>query len=203
MEPSQAPHDAASSPATSEPLSTPSSPEPRRGFLGKAAALFLTAAALAVPAVTALLAYLNPVRQRSAGGKFYRMTTLAVLPEDGTPRRFPVIADRVDAWNRYPQEAIGSVFIRRTDDEKQPVEAFQVVCPHAGCTITFESTDEGGRFVCPCHEAYFNIAGERTQSTSPSPRDMDTLEAEVRDGGEVWVKYQNFVTGTSQKTIET
>jgi len=94
------------------------------------------------------------------------------------------------------------VFIRRTTDEKRPVEAFHVICPHAGCSIQFEDTPDGGQFVCPCHEAYFDLAGHRTQATSPSPRDMDTLEAEIRNNGEVWVKFQNFVTGTTSKTVQ-
>ena len=190
------------SPEASEPLSTPPTKTERRSFIGGVWAILLFIGALLTPAITALIAYINPVRQRSAGGRFYRLTNLAVLPEDGTPRKFPVITDRIDAWNRYPNEAIGAVFLRRTGDEKQPVEAYQVVCPHAGCSIQFEDAPDGGQFVCPCHEAFFDLAGHRTQTTSPSPRDMDTLEVEVRDGGHVWVKYQNFVTGTTSKTVE-
>jgi menaquinol-cytochrome c reductase iron-sulfur subunit len=200
MAPEDSPAPTASPPESSSPPS-PSPDTPRRGFIGGLIGIVLALGALAVPAVTALIAYLNPVRQRSPGGKFYRLTTLAALPEDGSPRKFPVITDRIDAWNRYPEEPIGSVFVRRTGDEKTPVEAFQVICPHAGCSITFESGDEGGMFVCPCHAAYFDLAGHRTQASSPSPRDMDTLEVEIRNDNQVWVKFQNFVTGTSSKTV--
>ena len=177
-------------------------PDQRRGFIAKVTTLAVAGFALVGPAITALAAYLNPIRQKSAGGQFLRIANLSVLPEDGTPRRFPVITDRTDAWNRYPQESIGAVWLRRSGDAENPVVAFQVICPHAGCTIALDSTSEGVRFFCPCHAAGFDLEGHRTESPSPSPRDMDTLEVEIRDGGDIWVKFENFVTGTSGKVAE-
>lgn len=188
-------------PAVASPPSQPGTPEERRGFIAKVVAAAVGGVSLIVPAVTALLAYLNPVRQKSPGGEFYRLTALAALPEDGTPRRFPVITDRVDAWNRYPREPIGAVWLRRTGEKDNPVAAFQVVCPHAGCIITLDTTPDGVRFFCPCHVAGFDLEGQRTDRPSPSPRDMDALEVEIRDG-EVWVKFENFILGTSQKIAE-
>lgn len=187
---------------------TPSSPTPesgvpdqRRGFLAQAAAIVVAGISLAVPALTALAAYFNPIRQKSPGGEFFRLAALATLPEDGTPRRFSVITDRVDAWNRYPQEPIGAVWLRRTDDTDNPVVAFQVVCPHAGCTIGLDTTSDELRFFCPCHAAGFDLDGQRMDQPSPSPRDMDTLKVEIRDG-DVWVMFENFVMGTSEKVAE-
>ncbi|MFW6124574.1 MAG: hypothetical protein ACOC46_00385, partial [Pirellulales bacterium] len=58
---------------------TTSSPG-RRGFLGQTLAVLLAAGALVPPAAAALIAYLNPLRQRSTGGRFYRVTNLAALP---------------------------------------------------------------------------------------------------------------------------
>ena len=52
-------------------MTTPSSPAPddRRGFLAKLLALGLGAVALAVPALSALAAFLNPWRQKSDVGQ--------------------------------------------------------------------------------------------------------------------------------------
>lgn len=188
-------------PTAPSPTSENGVPDQRRGFLAQAAAIVVAGISLAVPALTALAAYFNPIRQKSPGGEFFRLAALAALPEDGTPRRFSVITDRVDAWNRYPREPIGAVWLRRTDDQDNPVVAFQVVCPHAGCTIGLDTTPDGLRFFCPCHVAGFDLDGQRMDQPSPSPRDMDTLEVEVRDG-DVWVKFENFVTGTSAKVAE-
>ena len=47
--------------------------------------------------------------------------------------------------------------------------------------------------------AHFDLDGERLDSPSPSPRDMDSLTVEIKNDGEIWVKFENFETGTSQK----
>ena len=177
---------------------TPSADENRRGFLRKSAALVCGGIALLIPAAAGVVAFLNPLRQRSAGGQFMRLAMLNVLPEDGTPRKIPVIADRTDAWNRYPAEPIGAVFLRRVGDG---VAALQVICPHAGCSISLEGSGSDGKFFCPCHAASFNLMGERTDVTSPSPRNMDTLDVEIRDN-EVWVRYQTFCLGTAKKVAQ-
>ena len=39
------------------------------------------------------------------------------------------------------------------------------------------------------------VAGAR----SPSPRALDGLEVELREGSEVWVKFQNFEAGKATK----
>jgi menaquinol-cytochrome c reductase iron-sulfur subunit len=173
--------------------------ENRRGFLAQAAALLCGAVALLVPAAAGLVAFLNPLRQKGQGGGWMRLATLDALPADGTPQRLPVIADRIDAWTHYPAEPVGAVFLWRVGDE---VKALQVVCPHAGCSINYQSLPQGGEFFCPCHAASFDLAGKRTQATSPSPRDMDALEAEIRNRNEVWVNFQSFRIGTTQK-VET
>lgn len=172
--------------------------EDRRNFLARWLALALGAVAYLVPATLALVASLNPLRQKGMAGEFLRMTALEALPEDGTPRRFPVIADRTDAWNRFPAEPVGAVYLRRTGPKQ--VEAIQVVCPHAGCFVDYDA--QKNIFFCPCHVASFDLSGKRLDATSPSPRDLDVLDVELRGEGEVWVKFQNFPTGTSRKVAE-
>ena len=175
----------------------PAEGQDRRGFLGRAAAIVCGAVALLVPAATGIVAFLNPLRQKSQSGQFLRLASLDVLREDGTPQKMPVIADRSDAWNRFPAEPIGAVFLRRSGGQ---VTALQVVCPHAGCSIDFETSSQGGKFFCPCHRASFDLAGRRTDQISPSPRDMDRLDVEIRNKNEVWVKFQTFSVGTSAQT---
>ena len=173
--------------------------ENRRGFIGQAVAVLCGGVALLVPAAVGVAAFLNPLRQKSQSGQFMRLASLDVLPDDGTPRKVPVIADRTDAWNTYPAEPIGAVFLRRTGGK---VTALQVICPHAGCSINFEGSAAAGKFFCPCHAASFDLAGKRTDPTSPSPRDMDTLDVEIRNKNEVWVKFQTFGVGTAKKVAQ-
>jgi menaquinol-cytochrome c reductase iron-sulfur subunit len=173
-------------------------PNDRRNFVVKALAVALAAACYAVPGLAALVAMLNPWRQKGAAGQTIRVASLEALAVGGPPQRFPVVADRRDAWNRYPAEPIGAVFLRRTSERQ--VEALQVICPHAGCFVAYDPATGG--FFCPCHAARFDTAGRRADQQSISPRDMDVLEVELRDS-QVWVKFEKFKTGTPAKIVST
>ena len=174
----------------------------RRNFVVGAMAIGAGVIAGVVPALAAVVAGLNPLRQKSQVGGFRRLASLDALPEDGTPRRFPVIADRTDAWNRIPNQPIGAVLLRRVENDR--VEALNVICPHLGCTVGYVQGEDGGKLFCPCHVASFDLSGKRLDETSPSPRDLDVLEvdAEKLKLGQVWVKFQNFQTGTAKKVAE-
>ena len=90
---------------------------------------------------------------------------------------------------------MGAVYLRRTGSD---VSALNVVCPHAGCFVGL--TDDRSRFGCPCHKSSFDLNGAVNDPSSPSPRDMDVLAVEVRNGDEVWVRFQNFLPGRHDKT---
>ena len=182
--------------------------QPRRGFLAKALALGLAAAAYAVPVLAGLAAALNPLRQKGRAGKDCKLTTLDALPEDGTPQKFAVIDERVNAWTRTI-EPIGAVYLMRTGDESEPVRAIHVTCPHAGCSIQFKETvdEESGRkvrkFYCPCHQASFTLEGDRLDEPSPSPRDLDELAVDPDKLPEVWVEFKNYRTGIAKQVEKT
>jgi menaquinol-cytochrome c reductase iron-sulfur subunit len=171
----------------------------RRGFLAKITALFASSVALLAPAAVGIVAFLNPLRQKGSAGGFVRVASLEAVPGDGSPQKFAVIADRTNAWNLFPNEPVGAVFLRRTGNDK--VEALQVVCPHAGCSIMADASKDGNKYYCPCHSAKFDLSGKRLDTPSPSPRDMDSLDVEIRDK-EVWVKFQKFATGTAGKIAQ-
>ncbi len=177
---------------------TRDNPPPRRGFFAKLIAL-LVAVGVYVPAAAAgVFALLNPLRQKGQASRWLPLATLDGLPDDGTPRKFAVVADHSDAWTHYPKEPIGSVFLRRRGPGQ--VQALQVVCPHAGCCVVHDAQKNG--FFCPCHSASFDLDGKRTGTAGPSPRDLDTLEVELK-GREVWVNYQKFRSGIPQKMAAT
>lgn len=153
------------------------------------------AAVTAVPLLAGLWTVLDPLRRKAGGGGPVFVTTLGALPNDGVPRRFQVIADRADAWNKFPNVPVGAVYLRRTGD--RTVEALNVTCPHAGCPVEFRPALNG--FLCPCHDSKFKLDGALADLRSPSPRALDSLEVELRHGNEVWVKFQNFEAGKSHK----
>lgn len=138
---------------------------------------------------------MDPLRRKAEAGGFLKVASLAALPSDGVPRKFSVLADRRDAWNKFPNTPIGAVYLRRTPEGK--VEALNVVCPHAGCFVDFVPTRPG--YYCPCHNSAFGIDGSVADAKSPSARAMDTLDVEVRNETEVWVRFQNFEAGKKEK----
>jgi Rieske Fe-S protein len=179
-----------------ERSSNPAATErPRRGFLTACAAALGGLGALLLPAGAGVWTFLEPWRRRSGAASAIRVARLDALPADGTPRRFPVIANRVNAWNLVPAASIGAVFLSRTGD--QTVRALNVICPHAGCFVDY--LGDRGAFHCPCHESSFGLDGSVKDPSSPSPRPLDSLEVEIRNGGEVWVKFQNFQPGHKDK----
>ena len=167
----------------------------RRGFLKVAITSSISAVLALVPAAAGLRVLLDPLRRKGGEGNTVRVTSLDALPADGVPRKFPVLADRQDAWNKFQQVPIGAVYLRRTTDGK--LEALNVVCPHAGCFVDFNA--KSGNFICPCHDSAFAPDGKIANASSPAARGLDTLEVQVRNEKEVWVKFQNFQAGTAQK----
>lgn len=148
-----------------------------------------------VPIAAGATALLDPLRRGQRNATMTRVTSLSAIPQNGVPQKFTVQADRVDAWTTYANTPIGAVYLRRTPEG---VEALNVVCPHAGCFVGV-APDRAG-FACPCHKSSFDLDGSVNDPASPSPRAMDSLEVEVRDGDEVWVRFQNFLPGREEKT---
>jgi menaquinol-cytochrome c reductase iron-sulfur subunit len=169
--------------------------EPRRTFLTGLSAIVVGAIASVVPIAAGATSLLDPLRRGRRASDMVLVARLAAIPEDGAPKKFTVTADRTDAWSTQHATPVGAVYLRRTDDG---VRALNVVCPHAGCFVGL--TPDHSRFGCPCHKSSFDLDGVINDPSSPSPRDMDALEVEVRNGDEVWVRFQNFLPGRDEKT---
>jgi len=167
----------------------------RRGFLTGLAAIACGGLATLPAVVAGLWTTLDPLRRRGAAAAFLPVTDLASVPDDGIPRRFPVVADRVDAWTGFAAEPIGAVYLRRTPGSAT-VEALSATCPHAGCFVEIEPQERC--FRCPCHNSRFAVDGGIVPP-SPSPRPMDGLECRVEKNGAVAVKWQNFYTGIAEQ----
>jgi len=153
---------------------------------------------LAVPGVAYIL---DPLRKRSKAGEFRTVARLEQLAI-GVPQSFAIVDDRQDAWVRYPEEPIGSVWLVRQPDGATPrVVAFTSECPHLGCAVnlTKDKASQGLLFLCPCHDSAFSLAGEPRNKIPP--RGMDTLETEVSGEPDptVRVKFERFRTMSKEK----
>lgn len=169
--------------------------EGRRGFVKGLCAGLIGFVLGLIPAGAGLTVLLDPLRRKVAVDTAVRVTSLDALPDDGVPRKFPVLATRTDAWNKFTEVPIGAVYLRRLPDGS--LQALNVVCPHAGCFVDFVA--ERGHFLCPCHNSSFSLEGKIADRSSPSPRALDSVEVEVRNDKEIWVKFQNFQAGRAEK----
>jgi menaquinol-cytochrome c reductase iron-sulfur subunit len=166
----------------------------RREFLTKAAAVAIGGAVAVAAPIAGMCVLLDPLRRKSEVNASVLVATLAALPE-GEPKKFPVLATKVDAWNRTPNVPVGAVYLQRLKDNK--VRALNVVCPHAGCFVDFRAAQ--GHYHCPCHDSSFSLDGKILDPKSPSPRPLDELPVEVRGDGQIWVTFQNFRAGVHEK----
>lgn len=174
---------------------SPDGPEPRRTFLTHVSAFLVGGAAVLAPVLAGVAALLDPLRRGGRERGLVRVTRLGAIPESGIPKRFAIETDKVDAWNTYQNTPVGAVYLRRTPDG---ILALNVVCPHAGCFVGV--APDNAHFACPCHKSRFDLDGRIDDPGSPAPRDMDNLEVEIRNGDEVWVRFQNFLPGREDKT---
>jgi Rieske Fe-S protein len=187
-------------------LHAPGAPTPsnRRSFFTAAAALTSGAVAILTPLGVGLATLASPLFRRSKAARV-RVALLDEVPDDGQPHFFPVVADRVDAWNRYPAGRIGAVYLVRQQGRKKPV-AFTAKCPHAGCFVGYTPGEDA--FKCPCHTSAFHLDGTRIRGDREvSPRDMDELAVELRSVeaenadkiDEVWIEFVDFQTGRKER----
>ena len=174
----------------------------RRGFV-KFCAGGLSVLLGAIPAGFGLGFFLDPLTRtrKTAGGNddpngvqkdeegFINLgVKVSSLPDDGTPVAVKVFDDKIDAWNKFKNVPIGTVWLRKNEAGK--VIAFNSICPHLGCAVDYRQSNRD--FFCPCHTSTFALDGSR-QNKIP-PRDMDSLDTKLKSETDdsVWLKYQDF-----------
>lgn len=188
---------------TSKQSQSDSNSENRRSFFTAILAVATGAVAMVTPVVVGVVSYFSPLFRRHQSPEV-RIALLSQVPADGVPRFFPVSHDREDAWNRYPEQKVGAVYLVRNEGEEKPT-AFTAKCPHAGCFVGYTVGDS--EFRCPCHTSSFNLDGSRVRGDDEvAPRDMDRLPVTLKEIGEddsrvteVWVEFIDFQTGHAEQ----
>jgi len=179
----------------------------RRSFLARVAATALGGVAAVFPFAVGSGVVLDPLRRKRRGPSddatamagFVRICSLDALPADGRPQPFMVTADVSDAWTRATGQRVGAVFLSRADaDGNSKVTAFSATCPHLGCAVEFDASQD--QFACPCHVSGFGKDGQKL--FGPSLRGLDPLEVKLVGEGagtEVWVAFQQFRAGMAER----
>lgn len=194
---------------STETVSPEENVAPRRKFFSQLLAGMISAIVGLVPMITGTLFFLDPLFRKKTSEKDGELTggvikdddgyikmsvTADALPADGTPQLFKVKDDVVDAWNKFLNVDVGSVWLRRMPNHQ--VIAFSSICPHLGCTVDYRKSNND--FYCPCHTSAFDVDGKK-KNVMP-PRGMDTLQLK-QNGNELWIKYEKFRAETSEKIV--
>jgi menaquinol-cytochrome c reductase iron-sulfur subunit len=181
-----------------------SAPPTRRSFLTRFMAIFIGGFLGLIPLAAGIAVFVDPLRRKSSvkgGGRdeegFIKVASLDGLRVE-EPQRFAVIDDLYDAWNVFPDEPIGAVYLTR--NAQSEVHCLNVTCPHAGCAVDYNS--ERKVFQCPCHDSAFLPDGELASASSPAARGLDPLEVRIKNEKEIWVRYKNFRSGIAERIPE-
>lgn len=170
--------DSPSGPTAATCCAHPSPGTPRRSLLYQGLTALISTVIVAIPASLGGLFFLDPILRRpksgsggQAGGAarkdengFIRLdVTREAVPADGTPVSVTVYDDIEDAWNRFPNVPVGSIWLRKVGDG--PILAFNSICPHLGCSVNYRRAEND--FFCPCHTSAFALDGKKSNEVPP------------------------------------
>src|SRR4030066_1823564 len=148
----------------------PSSPHmSRREFVTivTAAAGTVMGAVIGIPAIGYLLA---PALTKLGGDAWIPAGTLENYPV-GVPTLFNFNRTKVNGW----EKTVNSFGVYIIHNEDGSILALSNKCTHLSCRVNW-NTDENA-YICPCHDAFFDINGQIVKG--PQPRPLDAYETKV------------------------
>lgn len=143
----------------------------RREFVSivAAAAGTIMGAIVGIPAIGYLIA---PALQKVAAEAWIPVGPLANF-QVGVPTLFNFNRTTIDGWvqtvNSY------GVFIIKNQDGS--ILALSNKCTHLSCRVNWKP--EESAYICPCHDAYFDINGGIIKG--PQPRPLDKYETKIEN----------------------
>lgn len=96
----------------------------------------------------------------------------------GIPYPFSFTRVQVNGWERT-SSSYGGFALRRSDDPEDLL-ILNSRCTHLSCTVNW--SEEAQAYLCPCHDAKFNIEGEVLDGPPPRPLDEYNVYRVTDDG---------------------
>jgi menaquinol-cytochrome c reductase iron-sulfur subunit len=137
------------------------------------------AAVIGLPAIGYIL---SPALKLKSSEAWIPVGKLESYPV-GTPTLFSFTRSKVNGWEKTTN-SYGVYVYRESETE---TAAFSNVCTHLSCRVLWH--EDVKEYVCPCHDAHFEITGE--VASGPPPRPLDTYETKVEEGN----LFVHFVEG--------
>jgi len=123
-----------------------------------------------IPAIAYLL---SPALKTRAADAWVALGPLENYPV-GEPTLFTFTPTKVNGWEKTVNSY--GVYVYRPSESE--VTAFSNVCTHLSCRVNWKGDVQ--EYVCPCHDAHFDINGGVV--SGPPPRPMDQFETKVEEG---------------------
>jgi menaquinol-cytochrome c reductase iron-sulfur subunit len=130
---------------------------------------------IGIPSVGYLL---SPALRENVAGKPVAIGNLQDIPV-GKPYPFSFTITRVNGWERTASSFSGFV-LRKTEQEMVVLSSR---CTHLSCRVTW--SDEAAGYLCPCHDAMFDIEGKVVNGPPPEP--LGHYEYEIAEDGTVFI----------------
>jgi menaquinol-cytochrome c reductase iron-sulfur subunit len=94
--------------------------------------------------------------------------------EIGKPSLSTFTRSKVNGWEKTVN-SYGVFVLRKSEND---VVATSNKCTHLSCRVNWNPDQQ--QYICPCHDAHFDINGNIL--AGPPPRPLDTYETKVEDG---------------------
>jgi Rieske Fe-S protein len=145
----------------------------RRDFV-KLATAFVGTVITAVIGLPAIAYLIDPALKAAAKEAWISLGPLDHF-EIGMPTLVTFTRSRVNGWEKTVN-SYGVFVIRKSETE---VEVLSSKCTHLGCRVNWKEAQQA--YVCPCHDATFDIDGKVLGGPPPRPLDRyagDALKVE-------------------------
>lgn len=136
--------------------------------------------ALGAPIVGYLI---DPAVSAKSKEAWISVGTLADIPV-GIPTPFTFTITSVNGWERTGVNYGG--YIIRGSEDPADIKVLSSRCTHLGCTVAWN--EDQALFVCPCHDAAFDLKGQVVHG--PPPRPLDTYDDHrVGESGDLQIHF--------------
>jgi len=136
-------------------------------------------AVIGIPAISYLLSPATKVQSKEAWIPAGPMENYPI----GTPTLFSYTLSTINGWEKTTN-SFGAYIVRSNATD---VKVFSNMCTHLSCRVNWKN--ELSEYICPCHDAHFDVEGKVTAGPPPAP--LYAYETKVEEG----VLYVHHVEG--------
>ncbi|MDZ7844827.1 MAG: Rieske (2Fe-2S) protein [Anaerolineales bacterium] len=144
----------------------------RQGFV-KIVTTFLGSIMGAILGLPLINYFITPALQKEQIEDWVAVGPLEDYPI-GKPQTFTFTRTQINGWERTSQ-SYGVYVLRQNQAD---LSVLSNVCTHLSCRVTWK--EEQDAYICPCHDASFDIQGEVIKG--PPPRPLDQFETKIEEG---------------------